>query len=604
MVRTTLVCRQRQLSLVLCLALLSGLAPIAQAQDEGTAIRIEFADSVAVQEFIALDGAYQQMLSERPGRLLDVLVTEPQLQALSVAGYSYTELQRYEWDHRQPADGKSATGLPAFTNYTFASVQADLNGLAASYPGLAALSVLTQTQDGYPLYLLKVSDNVGTSEDEPRLYLQAEHHGGETIGTDVCLAILHELLDNYGIDPQLTAWVDNYEIFVVPLANPDGWMMNENGVTSGWRKNTRDNNANGSFNPGADGVDLNRNMFFNWGMAGSGNMGSSTYYGPSALSEPEDVAIAALAAQQRFSLALTFHMSGEVIIMPWTWGGKKTPDNATYTSIGSALGGAIPRLGAGNYGSYVASDTGGYLDDHLYGLQGTLCYTVEVSSSNTTASINQAVANNVLGVRYILGRLAGGQITGLTTNAKTGAPMEAQIEIRQIDTSSLADRMSDEAFGRFRWMLKDGSYQLDVSSTQGFASQSVVGLVVNGVAGPTVQNVALVPLESWIDGAPTLGNGLTLELDGVAGDDYFQFIGFGTASIVFPGYGGLLQVDPLTLTILASGVLGPSGSNTIPVAVPANPALVGLLVSYQSLTGADLVGNNGHFTNLATMTLR
>ena len=69
--------------------------------------------------------------------------------------------------------------------------------------------------------------------------------------------------------------------------NPDGWMNNETGLTSGWRKNKRDNNGSGQFETNVDGVDLNRNFDWGWSLNGSGNPSSSIYRGPSAGSEPE-----------------------------------------------------------------------------------------------------------------------------------------------------------------------------------------------------------------------------------------------------------------------------------------------------------------------------
>ena len=563
------------------------------------AVRISFPDSEALRAFLALPRAYEAALSERPGTLADFLMTEIQVEGLQASGLSFEILPEGKLlDLRVPPPIGASAGPVPYSNYSFASMLADLQALAAAHPGEASLTVFGYGHDGNPMYLMKVSDNVSKHEDEPRVLFMGVHHAGEAIGVDCCMNTLHYLLDNYGADLQATAYVNDNEIYVAPMANPDGWMKIQNGVVASWRKNTRDNNGNGSFDPSFDGVDLNRNFSFHWGLAGSPNPPSSTYYGPSPLSEPEDQAIAPLGALERFALALTYHMSGEVIIYPWTYLGQKTPDHPTYSSVAAALASKINSIFGGAYAPVVAGDTGGYVDDHLYGLHGTLCFTVEVTAANTTPSINLAVANNLPGAKYILDRVKVGQVTGRVANAKTSQPVSAKVEILQVNSSALPDRTSDPQFGRYRWILDDGTYTLRVSSTQGYQTATVPGLLVTSSAA-TVQDVLLAPLEAWVGGTPQIGTPVTFNLEGIAGEGYYQFFGFATANIPIPPFAGTLQIDPASLFVLAAGTLPGTGSVSVPIGIPNNPALVGFEVYYQAITGPSLLGGQGHFTNLA-----
>jgi hypothetical protein len=53
----------------------------------------------------------------------------------------------------------------------------------------------------------------------------------------------------------------------VPTYNPDGTAIDiemQNSGSGSWRKNARDNNGNGQFDPDFDGVDLNRNYPYHW----------------------------------------------------------------------------------------------------------------------------------------------------------------------------------------------------------------------------------------------------------------------------------------------------------------------------------------------------
>jgi len=76
------------------------------------------------------------------------------------------------------------------------------------------------------------------------------------------------LLDD-DINTARISWlVDNREIWIVPLLNPDGYAydrtISEPGSGFGWRKNVRDNDGSGGFDPRFDGVDINRNYPYHW----------------------------------------------------------------------------------------------------------------------------------------------------------------------------------------------------------------------------------------------------------------------------------------------------------------------------------------------------
>ena len=93
-----------------------------------------------------------------------------------------------------------------------------------------------------------------------------------------------ELINNYGVDPDVTWLLDYFEIHIIPQANPDGRKKAETGLL--WRKNT--DNDDGCNMSSTWGTDLNRNSSFKWNMGGSSSSAcNETYRGPSAGSEPE-----------------------------------------------------------------------------------------------------------------------------------------------------------------------------------------------------------------------------------------------------------------------------------------------------------------------------
>ena len=96
-----------------------------------------------------------------------------------------------------------------------------------------------------PIWAVKISDNVHVEEDEPAVLYNGVHHAEEVLGLEICMSMINELLSQYGSDGQKTWWVDNIEIWFVPLLNPEGHKVVTDGLDITYRKNKRDNNMGG-----------------------------------------------------------------------------------------------------------------------------------------------------------------------------------------------------------------------------------------------------------------------------------------------------------------------------------------------------------------------
>ncbi len=196
--------------------------------------------------------------------------------------------------------------------HTYEEVNAEMDSIEALYPDICRVDSIGETWEGRTIYGIKVSDNVGVTEDEPRVLYVGLHHAREVITTEVPLYILFHLVDNYGTDPRITDLVDNREFYIIPCLNADGREYVEH--VGDWRKNRRDNGD------GTYGVDLNRNYGYMWGYDDQGsspNTSDETYRGPSAFSEPESRAIRDLCESVQFSTGISYHSYGDLIIYPW-----------------------------------------------------------------------------------------------------------------------------------------------------------------------------------------------------------------------------------------------------------------------------------------------
>jgi hypothetical protein len=260
--------------------------------------------------------------------------------------------------------------------HTQEETYSDMHDIETAHPDICSLQSIGTSIEGRDIWAMKVSDNVGTTENEPRVLYVGCHHAREIITVEIPLYILYWLTDNYGTDSLATYLVDNREIWIVPLMNPDGREYVQN--VGDWRKNRR-HNGDGSY-----GVDVNRNYGYMWGyddVGSSPTPSSETYRGTAGFSEPETQAIRDLLLEYRFDTAVSYHSYGRLVLYPWGYTHDPCADNDIFAALGdsmAALNGYAPGPGAGLY------LTNGDSDDWMYGEQVTkdkvYSYTFEVGT--------------------------------------------------------------------------------------------------------------------------------------------------------------------------------------------------------------------------------
>ena len=91
------------------------------------------------------------------------------------------------------------------------------------YSSKAKLIEYGKSAKGNTLFALKVSDNVELDEDEPKILITSATHGDELITVEVQLALVGELLGQSINDSRLQKMIDQYQIYFIPVVNPDGF---------------------------------------------------------------------------------------------------------------------------------------------------------------------------------------------------------------------------------------------------------------------------------------------------------------------------------------------------------------------------------------------
>jgi len=320
---------------LLCLAApLSALdrsGPVAEA-------RVYFDDVRTLRQLGDLAGELDvcTWVKDGLGGYLLINTDASQLEQIRAAGLlvdvTYNDIRQkfFEMTGVRPGDLDAGRDFGYFLTYN--EMRDTLHRLAAAYPAVSETISLGLTPQGRPLLCLKISDNVGTSEGEPSCFFNGASHAREPLSTHCCVAFATRLLSEYGSDSVSTWLVNNREIFIAPVMNPDGYAYNSDsgGAESNWRKNRR------SPVPPDIGVDLNRNYGYKWGYDNWGSSRQSwqeTYRGPARFSEPETQLIRDFLATYQPHNCMDLHTFGQYNMYPWGYGNVQPPDQAMLEEV-------------------------------------------------------------------------------------------------------------------------------------------------------------------------------------------------------------------------------------------------------------------------------
>jgi murein tripeptide amidase MpaA len=107
--------------------------------------------------------------------------------------------------------------------YRHAELSALLADYAAARPDLVRLQELGRSHENRPIWLLVITEmGSGNDRDKPALWVDGNIHAAELTACTACLYWLHQLLEGFGQDPDITELLRTRVVYMVPRLNPDG----------------------------------------------------------------------------------------------------------------------------------------------------------------------------------------------------------------------------------------------------------------------------------------------------------------------------------------------------------------------------------------------
>jgi hypothetical protein len=465
--------------LVLCVVLLlTAPPPSLRAQEDTTKLKephrtllleIRGAERESLRKGLFAYSDYgSPIVSSLPDKI-SVLATEAERAVLLERGYDVTTVME---DSSELVLYKRALYGPELeisaVYHTYERILEIGDSLSAERPDLIQRFRIGQTtQEARDIYAFKLGNDARAELDRPAILFNGCHHADEIMGAQITTALMVELVSGYGTDPEVTQWLDEYEIYIVPVVNVDGHHVVTHNIDPRWRKNTRDLDGDGVLYEYGEGVDINRNYDFNWAKGGSGDSSSVRYRGEHPFSESENRAMHSLASDRRFLLSITYHSQGEVIYYPWSWYGRAAPDDKLLTDIAEGLAASIPTMaGDTTYKAEYGAGTVGQSYPWLYGRFGTFDFIVETGRGSHVFPVEYEPVireANLKGARYLLRRAAGPGLALSVSDVSSSSPVEAEVWIPSIDTEDV-DRRRTRSSGSLWRLLPPGTYAVHVSA--------------------------------------------------------------------------------------------------------------------------------------------
>lgn len=385
-----------------------------------------------------------------------VYVNEKQFNNFLTLGLEY-RLYQEEKNEKQINVATTIEQMQSWDRYPSYQVYVDLmQNLAQDFPNICKLDTIGYSVENRLILSLKIYDNA--TENAPKFFYSSTIHGDELTGAVALLRLADYLLKNHQTNNEIQNLISNMQIYICPIANPDGVYAGGN------------NNVSNATRYNANYVDLNRNF-------------PNPKYGQHPDGEQhqkETLAFMNYSLQEDFDLSINLHTGAEVCNYPWdTWkeNERRHPDTEWFISLCQEFVSQVRNVGGQNYFSDVTYSgiTNGGDWYKIYGSRQdwqnwytkTRELTLEVSTTKTPSSNLLPHYWNKLKdglISFMHNSLTG--VEGVIKDINSQETIEnATIKVENIDYDSLFTYSNNQGY-YFRALLP-GNYQIKIS-TQGY----------------------------------------------------------------------------------------------------------------------------------------
>ena len=411
----------------------------------------------AISEICSVDGT--------DGRRVVAYANQREYDRLLQAGYQ-PELQTPPslranvtmWNGQGTYNWDSYLTYPQYVSMMESFPSKAISGRTCSLFSLGTLSTSNHRQ------LLGVRINNGSPEGKPKFLYTSTMHGDEITGMILMLRLINELCTS--ADTQIVDLVNNLDIYIMPLTNPDGTYNGGN------------NTVNSAIRYNGHNIDLNRNYKDYY----RGDHPDGNSY------EDETIWTMAMGDENLFTMSANYHGGAEVMNYPWDATYDDHADMAWYEYVCTQYV-QVARQTYSSYMSDTYSDgvtngadwyviTGSrqdYMNAYAQCREVTVeCSTTKTPSASSLPSFWNYNRNSMLA--FMEQCLKG--VHGFVYDAVTGASLEG-VKVTVENHDSETSFVTSHTIGDFHRPIKGGTYTFTFTK-QGYYPESVQVTVADG----------------------------------------------------------------------------------------------------------------------------
>ena len=358
---------------------------------------------------------------------------------------------------------------------TYEAYDSLMHYYAEMYPDKAELIDLGTLPSGRKILAIKISNG---EEDvlKPNFMYSSTMHGDEIVGYILMLNLIDDLLCDGSTDSQIDRLVDGLNIYINPLANPDGTYRGGNHTVENATRFNR------------NFFDLNRNF-------------PDPVIGEPNNMQAETELFTAFADSVDLHMSCNLHSGIELINYPWDAFSDRHPDDEWFMRVSRDYADTVQHNSPDGYFTALNNGithghdwyevNGGRQDYHVYFKRGreTTLELSDVKLLDADTLVSYWAYNRSALLNYMEEALYG--VKGIITDCSTGELMRAEVYIEGHDEMNSSVFSSAKTGAYFRY-LAEGDYLISYTA-EGYDTVSYLTNIVD--KSIIIQDVSLCPTD-------------------------------------------------------------------------------------------------------------